>query len=73
MWTPSQVIQANPRVIDDAGRVAVQRGPLVYCLEEMDQPEGVSLVNVALDMANPSSDQFQSQLQPDLLLSNLPL
>jgi DUF1680 family protein len=34
MEMPPQVIQANPRVIDDAGRVAVQRGPLVYCLEE---------------------------------------
>jgi len=62
-----QVIQANPRVIDDAGRVAVQRGPLVYCLEELDQPEGVSLVNIALDLASASSDKFQSQLQTDLL------
>ena len=67
MEMPPQVIQANPRVIDDAGRVAVQRGPLVYCLEELDQPEGVSLVNVALDLASGSSDKFQSQLQTDLL------
>jgi DUF1680 family protein len=67
MEMPPQVIQANPRVIDDAGRVAVQRGPLVYCLEELDQPDGVSLVNVALDLASASSDKFQSQLQTDLL------
>ncbi len=67
MEMPPQVIQANPRVIDDAGRVAVQRGPLVYCLEELDQPEGVSLVNVALDLGSASSDKFQSQLQTDLL------
>jgi hypothetical protein len=67
MEMPPHVIQANPRVIDDAGRVAVQRGPLVYCLEELDQPEGVSLVNVALDLASASSDKFQSQLQTDLL------
>src|SRR6266446_9015714 len=26
-----QVIQANPRIADDTGRVAVQRGPLIYC------------------------------------------
>ena len=67
MEMPPQVIQANPRVIDDAGRVAVQRGPLVYCLEELDQPEGVSLVNVALDLANRPAETFQSQLQTDLL------
>ena len=67
MEMPPQVIQANPRVIDDAGRVAVQRGPLVYCLEELDQPEGVSLVNVALDLSNAPSESFQSQLQADLL------
>ena len=67
MEMPPQVIQANPRVIDDAGRVAVQRGPLVYCLEELDQPDGVSLVNVALDLAHPGEEEFQSQLQADLL------
>jgi hypothetical protein len=57
----------QPRVIDDAVRVAVQRGPLVYCLEEIDQPEGVSLVNVALDLANAPAETFHSQLQTDLL------
>ena len=49
------------------GRVAVQRGPLVYCLEELDQPEGTSLTNVALELGNSPSDKFQSQLQADLL------
>ncbi|MDQ2843081.1 MAG: glycoside hydrolase family 127 protein, partial [Acidobacteriota bacterium] len=28
---------ANPRVADDYGRVALQRGPLVYSLEQIDQ------------------------------------
>jgi DUF1680 family protein len=28
---------ANPRVTDDYGRVAIQRGPLVYALEQPDQ------------------------------------
>jgi DUF1680 family protein len=28
---------SNPRVADDYGRVAVQRGPLVYALEQIDQ------------------------------------
>lgn len=29
-------IAANPQVIDACGRVAVMRGPLVYCAEGMD-------------------------------------
>lgn len=37
-----QFIEANPRVADDTGRVAIQRGPLIYCLEEIDQPSGTS-------------------------------
>jgi DUF1680 family protein len=28
---------ANPRVSDDYGRIAIQRGPLVYALEQIDQ------------------------------------
>ena len=45
-----QVLEANAQVVEDAGRVAVQRGPLVYCLEQLDQPEGVRLSDVAVDM-----------------------
>jgi DUF1680 family protein len=30
-------MQANPRVTEDYGRVAMQRGPLVYALEQPDQ------------------------------------
>ncbi len=31
---------ANVRVTDDYGRAAIQRGPLVYALEQIDQPPG---------------------------------
>lgn len=31
-----QLIAANPKVQQDAGRVAVMRGPLIYCLEGVD-------------------------------------
>ncbi len=46
IWNDAKVIEANPRVVDDYGRVAVQRGPLVYCLEQLDQPDGVQLFDV---------------------------
>ena len=32
----AQFIAANPRVAEDCGRVAVVRGPLVYCAEQVD-------------------------------------
>ncbi|MCQ2432001.1 MAG: glycoside hydrolase family 127 protein [Clostridia bacterium] len=36
---PVRFAEANPHVWDDAGRIAVTRGPLVFCLEAVDQPE----------------------------------
>lgn len=39
MEMPVRFVEANPRVWDDAGRVAVTRGPLVFCLEGVDQPD----------------------------------
>ncbi len=39
MEMPVRFVEANPRVWDDAGRVAVTRGPLVFCLEGVDHPD----------------------------------
>jgi DUF1680 family protein len=63
----THTIEANPRVVDDYGRVAVQRGPLVYCLEQLDQPEGVVLADVRLDVNQKSSLQFHEEFRDDLL------
>ena len=37
---PAERIYAHPAVRMDAGRVALKRGPLVYCCEEVDNPQG---------------------------------
>ncbi len=37
---PAERLYANPGVIMDVGRVALKRGPLVYCVEEVDNPGG---------------------------------
>ncbi|HPF52741.1 MAG TPA: glycoside hydrolase family 127 protein [Draconibacterium sp.] len=34
-----KIVKANEQVEDDRGKMAVERGPLVYCLEEKDNPE----------------------------------
>lgn len=39
---------ANPLVRENVGRVAVERGPIVYALEQEDQPAGTSLFDLAL-------------------------
>jgi uncharacterized protein len=62
-----QVIEANPHVVEDAGRVAVQRGPLVYCLEQLDQPSGVTLSDVALNLGHKTTGEFHSEFKKDLL------
>jgi len=62
-----QAIAANPRVADDSGRVAIQRGPLIYCLEEIDQPSGLSLSDVAVNAGRRPADQFQTEYKNDLL------
>jgi DUF1680 family protein len=36
---PAERIYASPKVKADVGRVAVRRGPLVYCLEQVDNTE----------------------------------
>ena len=38
---PVRTVVANPRVADDRGRIAVERGPLVYCAEWADN-EGIN-------------------------------
>jgi uncharacterized protein len=62
-----QVIEANARVADDSGRVAIQRGPLIYCLEEIDQPSGVALSDVAVNPGRQPAEQFRTEFRSDLL------
>ena len=41
---PVRTVKASPRVVDDRGRMAIERGPLVYCAEGADN-EGFSIFN----------------------------
>ena len=40
---PARLMEANPLVEEDLNQVAVQRGPVVYCLESPDLPAGVRI------------------------------
>ena len=37
---PVEVVAADPRVKEDEGKRAIQRGPIVYCMEQVDNPDG---------------------------------
>ena len=45
----------------------MQRGPLVYCLEQLDQPEGVQLFDVSLDVRQKGGSAFHEEFRNDLL------
>ena len=38
---PVQFVSAHPRVRENSGKVAVTRGPIVYCLEQADNGDGL--------------------------------
>lgn len=60
-----RLVEANARVVENNGRAAVQRGPLIYCLEGLDQPKGTSLADVAL---RPSAGEaFSESFEENLL------
>ena len=47
MDMPVEMVSADPRVKQDVGKRAVQRGPLVYCLEEIDNFKNFADLNLA--------------------------
>ena len=48
---PARLTVPDPRIDAVRGTVAVERGPLVYCLEDADLPAGVAMADVAIDVA----------------------
>ncbi len=52
-----QMVRANPEVSADTGRIALQRGPVVYCMEHLDQAAGgASAPELALYSAHASGE-----------------
>lgn len=61
-WSPGDVVElrlpmpvkynrADPRVEADRGKLAVTKGPLLYCAEEVDNPQGLKAkINPAVDV-----------------------
>ncbi|MEM5594185.1 hypothetical protein AAHH67_24910 [Niallia circulans] len=44
--TPVLAVTANPNVVADVNRIAIQRGPFVYCAESIDNEEKLQTYHV---------------------------
>jgi len=61
MDMPVKVVAADPRVKNNEGMRAVQRGPIVYCIEEVDNPEGFDELTISENAG------FTTVFEPDFL------
>ena len=59
---PVRLVECHPRVSSNRGRVAVMRGPLVYCIEGTDHP-GIDVGDISL----PAGARWTAEFRPDLL------
>lgn len=59
---PIRRVLANPDVKADAGRVALQRGPIVFCAEWPDNPDGK-----VLGLTLPDNEPLTAEFDPQLL------
>jgi DUF1680 family protein len=62
----THLLKANPAVTEDRGRVAFQRGPIVFCMEHLDQPERSSGTNMA-DYTVETKGETAAHFEPTLL------
>ncbi len=60
-----RLTEANLRLRENAGRVAVERGPLVYCLEQIDQLQPRAISDAALTAGR--GQNFTGEFRRDLL------
>ena len=58
-----QLLEAHPLVEEARNQIAVRRGPIVYCLESVDLPNHVGIMDVMIS----SEAQFQDRYVKNLL------
>ena len=61
MDMPVEIVAADPHVKENFGKRAIQRGPLVYCMEEIDNPEYFDQIQLS------PSTTFQTAFVSDIL------
>ena len=61
----THLLKANPAVTEDRGRVAFQRGPIVFCMEHLDQPDhgvGMNLAGYTVLPGGATTEHFDANL-----------
>ena len=61
MDMPVEIVAADPHVKENSGKRVIQRGPLVYCMEEIDNPEYFDQIQLS------PSTTFQTAFVSDIL------
>lgn len=61
MDMPVEIVAADPHVKENFGKRVIQRGPLVYCMEEIDNPEYFDQIQLS------PSTTFQTAFASDIL------
>ncbi|HLO28473.1 MAG TPA: beta-L-arabinofuranosidase domain-containing protein [Anaerolineales bacterium] len=61
------LVAGDPRVDSVRDCLALQRGPIVYCLEEHDQEQGTNLLDVEIDPAEGWTGHWQGDLLGGLM------
>jgi DUF1680 family protein len=59
---PARLLQAHPLVEEARNQVAVQRGPVVYCLESPDLPRGTKVLDVVVPRDVRLEPRFDARL-----------
>jgi hypothetical protein len=59
---PVRTVAAHPAVDADEGRVAIQRGPIVYCLEDVDAPSPLARIQLPTDAAASATTSHDPEL-----------
>jgi DUF1680 family protein len=67
---PVRLIEANPYVEEARNHVAVMRGPVVYCLESIDLPAGVRVMDVLIPRLASFALNHTSDLLPGMVALN---
>jgi DUF1680 family protein len=67
-----RVMAASARVKEDIGKVAVMRGPVVYCAESTDNKNGTALWQYRVDPEGDIKERFDGQLLGGLERISLP-
>ena len=57
----AKLMEANPLVEESLNQVAVQRGPIVYCLESKDLPAGTDIEQVHLSQGADLQEKFDAK------------